>query len=294
MNLLKNSNKMHVYLLIIITLASLLLRVGYVLKIGNDVKWPDEQEYHGIAINLIEGRGYSYFRDYGSSTLGSTAYRSPAIPASLAVLYLIFGANLIVARLFQAILGAFIVLFAYYISIELGYSRRAGILAAIGAALYPYYIFSVGAVYPITITTFLVCICALLLLKGRKRRDIWLEAASGLILGASILAFGHIALALPLIILWIRFNKTVDIRKRWIAGAAMAAACAIIVVPWIIRNKIMLGYPTLSTAMAYNLAMGNHPDAKWDSGSRVAELESKRNLRKSWPQCGKAKRRATL
>ncbi|MCX8053606.1 MAG: glycosyltransferase family 39 protein [Armatimonadetes bacterium] len=266
---MKTATKTPQTALILIALAALLFRLVYVLSLGNSVQWPDEREYHFIAVSLIEGKGYSAFRDFNATACGPTAYRAPALPAVMAALYVVFGPNLQVARIFQAIIGTLLVVLAYLICTELGYPSRAGLLAALVVSVYPYYIYCVGALYPITITAVLVATAVLLLLKGRNRTDVKLESAAGFSLGAAALAFGHVVASMPFVAFWIARLK---LKNKGLGTTAFLVAFILVVTPWIVRNKIMLGRPVLSTAFAYNLCFGNHPQAKWDSGSRISKL----------------------
>ncbi|MCL5103630.1 MAG: glycosyltransferase family 39 protein [Armatimonadetes bacterium] len=256
--------------LIALFLLALIIRVGYVLTLGDGVRWPDEAEYHGIAVNLLEGKGYSYFRDYGSSALGPTAYRAPALPGMLAALYFVTGPHLMAARVLQAILGALLIPLGYLIAREMNFSRRAGLLAAFALALYPYYVFCAGAVYPVVISSVLVASATLLLLRGRRSERITPEIFAGLGLGIAVLAFGHVIGALPLVAVWILLNKQ---RASRAAAVAMLIGCLIAITPWVVRNKIAVGKAGLSTAFEYNLCLGNAPGAKWDSGSAISLLE---------------------
>lgn len=260
-------------LVLALFLIGLLIRVAYVWTLGDKVHWPDETEYHGIAVNLLAGKGYAYFRDYGSSVLGPTAYRMPALPALLALLYALTGPHLLAARLLQALMGALLIPTAYSIARELHYSPIPGILAGCLLAIYPYYVFCAGTVYPVVLPALLVAAATLLLLRGARRGDIRLEAAAGLALGAGILAMGHLIGAIPFLIAWILLNKKASPRRRWLASAAMCSVILIVVLPWVVRNRIVMGRTCLSTAFAYNLYVGNRPEARWNSGSRVMDME---------------------
>ncbi len=254
-------------------LIALIIRLAYVISVGNDVRWPDETEYHGIAINLIEGKGYSYFRGV-SGELSPTAYRAPGLPAFLALIYLLTGPSLLAARIGQAMLGAALIPIGFLIGRELGLSRRAGLIACAALALYPYYIFCAGAVYPIVLSTILVGLATLALLRGRSRPGVAMEIAAGVVLGLASLTFGHVLAAAPLVALWVVLNKQARRNSALIAAVAFVLAFSAALAPWVVRNALMLGRPTLSTAFEYNLCMGNAEQAKWDSGSRVSDLES--------------------
>ena len=262
--------------LILLCILALAIRLAYVARVGDAAKWTDEIEYHGIALNVLHGHGYSYFRDYGCAKLGPTAYRSPGLPCTLAALYMVFGPHLEAGRVFQALLGTGVVALAWAIAAQLGYGRRAAVLAALGAAVYPYYIFCAGALYPVLIATFLVALATLLLLQGRGRPDALREALAGVSLGAAVLTFGHVLAAVPLVAVWTWANKKArDSHRPPIAAVVAVASCLVVITPWIVRNELAVGDATLSTAVAYNLYCGNRPSAAWNMGSRVSDLEPK-------------------
>jgi 4-amino-4-deoxy-L-arabinose transferase-like glycosyltransferase len=251
-----------------LVLVALVLRVGFVLSVGDEKRWPDEGEYHVIAVSLLEGHGYSSYWSYTEKELSPTAFRVPLLPLTLAGLYAIFGPHLLAARLFQSLLGALLVLLAFRMARALELPRGAGVLAALITAVYPYYIFAAGAVYPITLAAVLVATAVLLLLKGRLCPDFRFEAAAGFVLGLATLDFGHVLPAVPLVALWIWKTKQAARRARAFAAAAVVACCMLVLVPWVARNWVTMHRPILSTAFARNLCLGNQPAATWNSGSR--------------------------
>lgn len=59
-----------------------------------------------------------------------------------------------------------------------------------------------------------------------------------------------------------------------VAAAVLLMTLGATLAPWVARNTIVMGKMGLSTAFEYNLCLGNAPGARWDSGSRISELES--------------------
>lgn len=266
--------------------AALAVRVAYVLTLGGEYRWPDEVEYHGIALNLLQGKGYSYFRG-ADSALSPTAYRSPGMPVFLSLVYTLFGPSLLAARLAQAIFGAAIIPIVFFVTRELGYSRGAALLACLVAAFYPYYVFCAGAIYPVVTTTLLLVLANLALLKGRySTRATW-ELLAGFLTGLTVLTFGHVLAAVPLVLVWIVVNKQSGRRRALISCLTFLVVCALTLSPWVIRNAIVMGRPIISTAFEYNFCMGNAPGAKWDSGSRISCLESP-SLKKTTAKLGES------
>lgn len=195
-------------------IVALAVGLAYALKVGNGVVWPDEAEYHGIALNWLQGNGYSYFRGIGNA-LSPTMYRAPGLPAFLAGLYYVFGPSLLTARLAQAVLGATLVPVCFFLSRALGFSKRAAVLACLLVAVYPYYIFCAGAVYPIVLSTILLALANLALLQGRTASGAGWEAVGGALLGLTILTFGHVLGAAPFVALWVVFSKRAGGRGAW-------------------------------------------------------------------------------
>ncbi len=259
--------------LVIITIVAFAARLLYVLKLGDGVHWPDEAEYHGIAVHLLSGKGYSYFRGVDSA-LSPTMYRAPGLPAFLASIYFFAGPSLLAARIAQAVLGAMLLPVGYAISRQLGYGTRSALLAVFILAIYPYYVFCAGAVYPIVLSTLLLALAILALLRGRNAIGIGWECAAGALTGVAGLTFGHVLGATPFVLLWIVVNKQAARRSGIAAAAGFLLVCVLTLVPWVVRNALVVGKPGLSTAFEYNLCLGNAPGSKWDSGSRISELAS--------------------
>lgn len=256
--------------LALLMILAFVARVVYARTLGDGVYLGDEVWYHSLAVNMVSGRGFS--GDYGSGIVGPTALKFPVLPTIMAGLYYCFGPHLGVVRIFQSLLGALLVPLAYAITREIGYSSRAGMLAAVGTCIYPYYIFSAGAVYPVVTASVLVAVVTLLLLHGRRESSLGYEAAGGAVCGITILTFGHMALALPLIAWWVARNKQTTPNRARSASLLVLVIAAAVMLPWMARNKVMVGRFGLSTAFEMGLYQGNAPGASWGSGSGIMKL----------------------
>jgi 4-amino-4-deoxy-L-arabinose transferase-like glycosyltransferase len=272
------TGKRRLNFLILAVLLGLVTRLAYVATVGRGACWTDELDYEAIAKNLALGKGYSMFRDYNSTACGPTAYRLPVLPAVMAVFYRLFGETLFPTRVLQAFLGALMVLLAYAISTNLGYSMRAALLAATGVALYPYYIYCAGAVYPVTLACVILGLSVLFLLKGCSSDKLAWEMLAGLSLGIATLAFGHVIASVPFIAAWVLLSKTTN---RWRAATVLLVSCAAVLTPWVVRNALMLGSPVISTASSFNFLVGNHPTTAWNSGNRASAIVLSETARKT-------------
>ena len=79
------------------------------------IQWDNHiiDSYDEIAINLIEGKGFSY------NGVDPTVCRAPAYPAYLAILFLVFGHEpepFLILRIFDIFLDSLIALFVLWIS----------------------------------------------------------------------------------------------------------------------------------------------------------------------------------
>lgn len=249
--------------LIVIVCAAVAARLVWSLHVGGSAHLGDEFVYDTLAKNLVNGKGFTL------DGVHPSAYKNPGLPAVMALLYTFFGCHLIVVRVFQSLVGGATVLLAYSIAAAIGHRRSTGLLAAVGVAIYPYYIFAAGSVYPVVFATFLIALSALLIIKGANRKDGLLEGLSGLVFGLTLLCFPHVVFAAGLVAIWILVNKAADRRRRAVAALLFIVLLSVPVVPWIARNKVVLGRACFSTVYWASFWAGNAPDARWDSGSEI-------------------------
>ena len=121
-------------------------------------------------------------------------------------------------------------------------SQRAGLVAALLATLHPYLIWhDVHANREILDGLLGAAIFLLALLAG-ARASAPLAAALGVVSGVGILSNSRLTL-LPLVLgaylLWRRAG--------WTAALAVLLAAAVVLAPWVIRNKVQVGCYTLTT-----------------------------------------------
>lgn len=92
----------------------------------------DGGQYDKLAVNLLEGKGYSLWT-------GPTAFRAPGLSLLLWLIYRVFGAsNYVAARVIFCIIGALTCVVVYFIGKEL-VSEKIGLIASSILALYPHH-----------------------------------------------------------------------------------------------------------------------------------------------------------
>jgi hypothetical protein len=134
---------------VIIFITAMLIRVGFVLSLQDGFYFPDSLDYVASAVRLI---GYGDF--------GDTYRRAPVYPVFLAGIYLLFGQQILVIRLVEALLGACLAVVIATLARRVG-GEDVGALAGLLWSIYPTGVFIVGLVYPTHLATLLLA-CAVL------------------------------------------------------------------------------------------------------------------------------------
>jgi hypothetical protein len=229
-------------LLGIVVLLGLVLRVGRALD-PIDIPGPDSEAYNAIATYLYaEG-------EYGSPGMENESDWSPGAALLYAGTYfLVGGAKMGAARLAVALVGIALILVAYVLGRRLARALGApegpaGIVAALGVAIYPAFVYDAGRLMsePFAELTLAGFVLAFLWAseEGRRPRDFLLPGA---LLGLTALfrpeylvfAAGFAALALA----W--RGRRYGWRDGAFAAGALLLAFCLLVVPWTVRNFVVL------------------------------------------------------
>jgi 4-amino-4-deoxy-L-arabinose transferase-like glycosyltransferase len=173
-----------------------------------------------------------------------TAWTQPGYSFFLIPLYWIFGRNWEAVGLGQIALAAATALIVY----ETGrrfLSQRAGLIAAVVATLNPYLVWHDVHVNREIVDQLLAAaiVYLTLLVVDRTAGRVRLVAAGlGGVLALGILSNTRLLLlplALAAYVLWLR--------RSWVAPALVVGACALLLLPWAVRNDVSVGCFTLST-----------------------------------------------
>jgi 4-amino-4-deoxy-L-arabinose transferase-like glycosyltransferase len=196
----------------------------------------DARAYYALSKSLyVEG-------SYGGPTFRDASDWSPGAPLLYAAsFYATAGAREGTARIVELLLGLAAIVVAYLLGRRLN-CRPAGLIAALGIAVYPPFIHSTGALYsePPAIFTLPAAVLAFLWASEQKRLRAWLLPG---------LLFGLTALIRPeYLIVGIAFALLAAIRsgreRGWqpaLAGAGLFLAALLIpIVPWTIHNQVTL------------------------------------------------------
>jgi Gpi18-like mannosyltransferase len=245
--------KKYHYLLLI--LAGVILRLVWIFVMPTypetDFMW-----YHVKGVELSQGKGFlNGIYPYYTGTPGHpTAFRPIGYPGTLALLYFVFGSNLIVGKLFNVVLSTLIMFLTYKLAKQFFNEKIALITLAL-------YAFSPLAIAYNSIHCSEIIFSAVLMLSVylffNKNNPILI----GLLIGYLTL-IRPIGMFIPLIFAFFMFiKKDLQLKKKFTYIVAFALAVAVVVAPWLIRNTIVFGEPVFSTNGGYVIFVNNNDEA---------------------------------
>ena len=109
---------------------SFVLRIAYVLHSGDSFVYPDEADYHGIALKLLSGPARPEI----------FVSREPLYPFLISLVYRVAGPHPVAVKLLQACFSMAGLYFIYGTA-RLLFAKRAAVIALLIAAFYPFSIF---------------------------------------------------------------------------------------------------------------------------------------------------------
>jgi 4-amino-4-deoxy-L-arabinose transferase-like glycosyltransferase len=219
------------------------LRLAWVLGSEDLVLW-DAVSYRTLALSLAEGRGY------GVSGLPS-AFFVPGWPAWMSLFYRAHGGDTGVA-IGSVLLGGATLGATYALGRDLLGARAAGIAAAIVAlqpslVLLPRLLLSEILALPLTVVS------VWLIARAGRTPSVRAWALAGVACAlATLVREASVALALSAGLIALG-----QARSRGPSGVvAFAVVFAVVLAPWVVRNRVALGTATLTTGSSVNLCIG--------------------------------------
>jgi hypothetical protein len=125
-------------------------------------------------------------------------------------------------------------------------SERAGVVAALVATLNPYLIWHDVHVNREVLDTLLAAALVLATLAAAERRSLPPAALAGALTGLAILGNARLVL-LPLLLLGYLAWRLGLGRQLAVAASLLVAACALVLTPWLVRNRVEVGCVALTT-----------------------------------------------
>lgn len=242
-------------LLLLVVVVAVAVRLAFAgLVVGFDREpFGDESDYHGIAVSLTQGEGYTL----ANGT--TTARRPPLYPVLLAALYKITGPSPAAARVLQAMLGGVIVWLVFPVARRY-FTTQTAWWAAVATALNPFLIFLSG--YMLTENLYIVVLlCLLLVVPSVGAVRSWRHAAAaGVLLAVASLARPTgFAVAEWFVVVYVLF-AAVPLRERVTRTLVVVAALAIVLMPWAVRNyRAFDRFILFTTHGGITFYQGNNP-----------------------------------
>jgi len=235
--------------LLALVLLALLIRVAYAgLVLGDHQPRSDAHHSHDLASSLAAGDGFALQFPFPDDQPQPTAFRPPLYPLVLAGAYTVFGDRIEVAQGLNVVLGVAVVVLAAVVAGRLA-GRRAGLLAGVLASAYPPLVANDGTSLAEPLSLGLLLLGVLLLLDERV-------VAAGAVTGLQVLtkpSAQGLALVLATWILW---------RWGWRRALSFAVPVVLVVLPWVVRNQVVMGSPVLVTSNGFNLAALYSPPSR--------------------------------
>jgi 4-amino-4-deoxy-L-arabinose transferase-like glycosyltransferase len=224
-----------------LVLLALILLLGFGLRAYRVVEplgtpGDDAHAYYALAKSLYEEGSY------GGPEFRDASDWSPGAPLLYAAsFYATGGAREGTARIVELLLGLAAIVVVYLLGRRIN-CRPAGLLAALGVAVYPPFVHSTGALFsePPAIFTLPAAVLAFLWAGEQERARAWLLPG---------FLFGLTALIRPeYLLVGIAFailaGVRIAMRREWragLAGAALSLAALLLpIVPWAIHNQVVL------------------------------------------------------
>jgi 4-amino-4-deoxy-L-arabinose transferase-like glycosyltransferase len=213
----------------------------------------DELHYHRWATTLATG-----------GNLPDSVYILSPLPAYvIALVYKIFSPDPLYIRILNIELGTAVCGLLYLIGCRLG-NRSTGLGATLFGALYKPFIFYSVVPLKTTLVLFLFALSLYLFICVLNAPAYWKIALLGLVLGGLVTARENALTLIPItggLLLLNGLHEGCGAKKVVVRFMAFLVGITIVFCPFILRNYMVTGDPTLTTHQAgFNLYLGNRLD----------------------------------
>ena len=222
---------------------ALIFRISILFPVFGDVSHAihnDTASYLDVAINLINGNGYSHCIN---SPYFFDSIRTPVYPLFLSLFFGLFDNGYLWVVLAQIIIDLGTVFFIYKIGDRL-YSRRAGQYAALFYALCSHGVTYAGLVIPECLYTFLLTVLIYGLVSSRGRSMLFLVVVSTILCYLRPISMYALVLFIPYVI-WYRRQKSRILVPIFTLS---------LLLPWMFLMQSKTGYFTFTSISSYNVS----------------------------------------
>jgi 4-amino-4-deoxy-L-arabinose transferase-like glycosyltransferase len=232
----------------------------------NATAQPDQLDYEFFAYQMSRGAGYV------TAEGEPTARRPPGTSLALLPVYAALGRSFALGRFWFCLLSALTCVAAGWLAREC-YGPAVGVVASVWLALYPgHFYYPIHFVSEVPYGLWLTVACVLTIRGFRGRSSIYgSNILAGACWGLAILTRPQLMLAAPIAVLMLQARRRFVTRHVVAALIVQLTIVALLLVPWVLRNAIALGKPTVSTVGGYTFWGGNN-----------AVVDSDPHIRGSW------------
>lgn len=246
--------------LALLALGAIAVRLAYLLAFARHYRpASDAHHYQTIAAAVADGDGLS--ASFPFAYVHPTAFRPPLYPALLGAIYWITGVHIGAGQLVNVALGAVVVILAAVLGAQIA-GRRGGIAAGIAVAVYPPILANDVVLLSEPLSLALLLGVILLLVHDRP-------AWAGLACGLLMLTRPSAQLLVVVLVAWLVW------RAGWRAAVRFGAVSVLVVTPWIVRNWVLVGSPTLVTSNGFNLVSTYSAEAQASDGFADAVFDER-------------------
>ena len=263
-------------ILMLIVLAALAVRVGYVLLAKRHEPALGDQIYYVAQANtLARGDGFTDPRD-GSQTAEHPPLTALALTPTAWVADQVSpgGDHLLALRLTMTMFGAAVVLVIGLLGRSVA-GARAGLLAAAIAAVYPNLWINDGLVMSEALATLSVALAILLTYRFIRTPRPSTAAWVGVAVGLAMLARAELGLLLPLMVLPVALLlKALPFSRQVLLFLLTCGVALLVVSPWLVANLTRFDKPVLfSTNDGLTLCGANLHNTWYGEGTGVWALD---------------------
>ena len=173
-----------------------------------------------------------------------SAYTQPLYGWFLAGLYWPFGRSWLAVGIAQILIAVMTALVVFAIGARLR-SPGVGLVAATIATLHPYVVWHDVHLNREVLDGLALALLALCALAAYERRSLPLAAATGAIAGAAILGNARLLLLPIAIAVYVAWRSPFG--QALTAAALVIGMAAVVVAPWVVRNKVQVGCYVITT-----------------------------------------------
>lgn len=185
----------------------------------------------------------AFFEPFYPVFLGAIRYLfGPTPGVAIGPEVILYGPKITIARLFQSLFDALVILILYYIGAAL-FSRAVGGIAALVYCFYPYSLAFVTNLVTQNTYLFLQALVVFFFVRTLDRQSWGNYIFLGLSAGLTLLTRISLITFVPFIIICLYLPLRE--RLRWERLAVSLTIMAFVVAPWLLRNQMVMGEPLL-------------------------------------------------